>query len=131
MIRIGEKLNGAIKSVAAAIQNRDVEFLQARALSQQAAGADYLDVCAAVEGGELTALRFLIDTVQAASDLPLCVDSPDPEACVAAMAYCSRPGILNSVSMEGRKTEVVFPAIADTDWGVIALVWFYEVIRLW
>ena len=122
MIKIGEKLNGAIKPVAEAIQNRDAAFLQERARKQQAEGADYLDVCAAVNEHEIETLRWMIDTVQAVSDLPLCVDSPDPSACVAAMTFCSRAGIINSVSMEGNKTEIVFSAIEDTDWGVIALL---------
>lgn len=122
MIRIGEKLNGAIRPVAEAIQKRDAAYLQERACLQQAAGADYLDVCAAVKEDEEETLRWMIDTVQAVSSLPLCVDSPDPAVCVAAMAFCNQAGIINSVSMEGNKTEIVFPAIADSDWGVIALL---------
>lgn len=122
MIKIGEKLNGAIKPVAEAIQRRDAAFLQERARAQQASGADYLDICAAVNENEVETLHWMIDTVQTVSDLPLCVDSPDPAACVAAMTYCTRAGIINSVSMEGNKTEIVFPAIADTDWGVVALL---------
>lgn len=35
---------------------------------------------------------------------------------------CSRPGIVNSVSMEGNKTDVIFPVIADTKWNCIALL---------
>jgi len=122
MIKIGEKLNGAIKSVAQAIERRDAAFLQQRAKQQQDAGADYLDICAAVKEAELDTLCWMIDTVQSVSDLPLCVDSPDPAVCVAAMKNCTCAGMINSVSMEGNKTEIVFPAIADTDWSVVALL---------
>lgn len=122
MIRIGEKLNGAIGAVAAAIAARDAAALQERARQQAAAGADYLDLCAAVSEDELPALRFMIESVQAVSDLPLCIDSPDPRVCAAAMACCARPGIVNSISMEGEKAELLLPAVAGTDWGVIALL---------
>ena len=46
MIIIGEKINGAIPSVAAAIENRDEAFIRNLARIQTEAGAQYLDVCA-------------------------------------------------------------------------------------
>ena len=58
MIRIGEKLNGAIGAVAAAIAARDAAALQERARQQAAAGADYLDLCSAVSEDELPTLRL-------------------------------------------------------------------------
>ncbi len=80
MIIIGEKINGAIPSSAGAIEARDAAFIRDLAVRQTEAGADYLDVCA---GGdpekELDALCWLVDTVQAAVDTPLCIDSPNPE----------------------------------------------------
>lgn len=67
-------------------------------------------------------LHWLIDLVQEATDTPICVDSPDPEVCVAAMQFCKKPGMINSVSMEGNKCDVIFPAIAGTPWQVVALL---------
>ena len=49
MIIIGEKLNGFIPSVGKAIRERDEAFLRDLAIRQEEAGADYLDVCAAVD----------------------------------------------------------------------------------
>lgn len=123
MIVIGEKLNGAIPAVAKAILDRDAETIQKRALSQAEAGSDYLDVAAGVaNAAEKDALIWLIETVQEAVDTPLCVDSPDPAAIVAALPYCKRAGIVNSVSFDRRKLDVILPAIKDTGWGCIALL---------
>ncbi|MGI6217644.1 MAG: dihydropteroate synthase, partial [Coriobacteriales bacterium] len=40
----------------------------------------------------------------------------------AAMEFCNKPGIINSVSMEGDKCDIVLPKIEGTDWGVVALL---------
>lgn len=122
MLIIGEKINGSIPSVARAIADKDAAWIQNLARIQAGAGADYIDVCASVKDNEVETLRWLIDLVQEATDVPVCIDSPNPEACVAAMPFCKRPGMINSVSMEGNKVEVIFPALAGTDWKVVALL---------
>ena len=122
MIIIGEKINGSIPSVAKAIAEKDEALIRSLAEAQSEAGADFIDVCASVKDGELETLHWLIDLVQSVTDTPISVDSPNPEVCVAAMAFCKRPGLINSVSLEGDKVNVIFPAIADTRWQVIALL---------
>lgn len=122
MIIVGEKLNGSIPSVARAIEARDEEWLKTLAVRQEQAGADYLDVCASVpEAVEEETLKWMLDLVQGASDLPICLDSPSPDTIVKALKYVKKPGVINSVSMEGDKIAKVFPAIADTTWKCIAL----------
>lgn len=122
MIIIGEKINGSIPSVAKAISRRDEEWIRNLARIQAEAGADFIDVCASVKDNEVQTLHWLIDLVQEVTDTPICVDSPDAEACVAAMKFCKRPGLINSVSMEGNKADIIFPAIAKTDWQCVALL---------
>ena len=103
MILIGEKLNGSIPAVADAIARRDESVLRTRAQAQAEAGADYLDVCASVDVAvEADTLRWMIDIAQSQTALPLCVDSPNPDALVAALPLCRRAGVVNSVSLEGR-----------------------------
>ena len=123
MIIIGEKINGSIPSVARAIAERDEEHIKKLAIAQSEAGATYIDVCASVEDEiEVETMKWLIDLVQSVTDTPIAVDSPNARTCVECMQYCKRPGLINSVSGEGDKMEVVFPVIADTKWEVVALL---------
>lgn len=123
MIIIGEKLNGSIPSVAKAIAEKDADLIRERARKQAEAGATFLDVCASVEEAEeVETLKWMIDLVQEVTDTPICVDSPSARSCVAAIPFCKRPGLVNSVSLEGDKIDTIFPVIADTDWECVALL---------
>ena len=123
MIIIGEKLNGSIPSVAKAIAEKDADLIRERARMQTEAGATFLDVCASVEEAvEVETLKWMIDLVQEVTDTPICVDSPSARSCVAAIPFCKRPGLINSVSLEGDKIDTIFPVIADTDWECVALL---------
>ena len=122
MIIIGEKINGSIPSMAKAIANRDAEWVKDIALKQANAGADFIDVCASLNEGELDAMKWLIDCVQEVTDVPIAVDSPSVDSCVAAMQFCNKPGLFNSVSGEGNKLDVGFAAISGTKWQVVALL---------
>jgi 5-methyltetrahydrofolate--homocysteine methyltransferase len=122
MIMIGEKINGFIPKTLAAIDARDAEYIATLAQGQADGGADFLDICAgtAVEK-ERETLRWLIGLVQETVDLPLCLDSSDPEVLIEMMPLCNKSGVINSVSLEEGKCETIFPAIAGTSWKVIAL----------
>ncbi len=122
MIIIGEKINGSIPAVAKAIAERNADEIKHRALIQAEARADYIDCCASVpEDQEVETLKWMIDCIQEVTDLPIAVDSPSPRVLKEIFPYCKRPGIINSVSGEGDKIDILFPAIADTKWQVIAL----------
>jgi len=123
MIIIGEKINGAIPAVAEAIANKDADFIRNLAVSQAEAGANFIDVCASVDVTvELEIMKWLIDIVQRATDTPIAVDSPDATICAQSLALCNKPGLVNSVSLEGDKIDVVFPVIAATKWECVALL---------
>lgn len=123
MIIIGEKLNGSIPSVGKAIAARDDAFILNLAKIQTEAEADYLDVCASVEETEeVETLKWMLDLVQSLSDTPICLDSPSPRTLVQALPYCKKPGLVNSVSLEGDKIDTIFPLIADTKWNCVALL---------
>lgn len=122
MILIGEKINGAIPSIQKAITERDEDLIRQRARLQADAGADFIDVHASRNEGELEILGWMIDQVQKETDVPICIDSPDPQVCVDAIRFCKKEGLINSVSMERNKAGIVFPAIADTGWQCIALL---------
>ena len=124
MIIIGEKINGSIPAVADAIARRDAEFIKARALAQEEAGATFIDCCASVpEEVELETLKWMIECIEEATDLPIAVDSPSADILAEAYKFCSRPGLINSVSGEGDKIDKIFPIQAENKgWQVIALL---------
>ena len=123
MIIIGEKINGAIPSTAQAIKDRDADFIRDLAVRQAAAGADYIDVCAGTAPSEeYDALCWLLDVVEECTDKPICLDSPDPHMLVKVADKVKRPGILNSLSDEGEKCDVIIPYLAaHPEWSVMVL----------
>ena len=124
MIVIGEKINGAIPSVRAAIAERNADLIRQRAIAQADAGAHFID-CAPGTASELEydAMVWLIEQIQAVTDVPVCIDSPNAKllARIIEEGHVKKPGMVNSVNEEGDKCETLFPLIAGTDWQVIGL----------
>lgn len=122
MIIIGEKINGSIPSAGKAIAERNEAWIRNLARIQEDAQADFLDCCASVNVNELETMKWLIDIIQDETDAKICVDSPDPRVCAKGIEFCKKVGIVNSVSLEGDKIDVIFPVIANTKWGCVALL---------
>ncbi len=122
MIIIGEKINGAIPSVSAAIARRDEDFIRALVHKQTNAGANYLDVCAGrAPEDEKEEMLWLLSIIQSETDTPLCIDSPNPRLLRELLPALKTKGIVNSISGEGEKCDVLLPAVRDGGWEVIAL----------
>lgn len=123
MIIIGEKINGAIPRVAAAIRARSRQDIEELVRLQQQAGANYIDVCAgSTPQQEYEDLKWLIEIVQDCTDLPICIDSPDPRMLQKVFPLLRVPGIINSISGEGDKCDILLPLLRDNPaWQVIAL----------
>ena len=124
MIIIGEKINGAIPAVKEAIANRDAEVIRQRAVAQAEAGADFLDCAPSTATDvEYEAMVWPIDQIQAVTETPICIDSPNAHLLrrILDEGLVQRPGMVNSVNEEGDKCETIFPVIAGTDWNVVGL----------
>lgn len=124
MIIIGEKLNGAIKTVAQAIKERNAQFVRDLATRQLDSRADYIDICSGVPDQDLEVLEWMIGLIQADHpDVRFSIDSPNPDTILKCMELCKNPGMINSVSLESGKIEKLFPAAAEKKgWNVIALL---------
>ncbi|MCL1802502.1 MAG: methyltetrahydrofolate cobalamin methyltransferase [Eubacteriaceae bacterium] len=123
MIIIGEKINGSIPSVAKAIAEKNAEHIKKLAVAQTEAGANFIDCCASVDNDvEVETLKWLIELIQEATDVPIAIDSPNADALAAVMPFVKKEGLVNSVSGEGNKIDLIFPAIANTNWEVVALL---------
>lgn len=122
MLVIGEKINGTRPQIARAIAGRDEAMIQRLALSQIAAGATYLDINAGTHPQkEPDDMSWLIRTVKHVVDVPLCLDSANPEALRAGIAEVDRLPMINSLSGEKRRLENVLPLAADHGTPLILL----------
>ncbi len=124
MIIIGEKINGAIPSIKQAIAEKNEALIIERTIAQANAGANFLD-CAPSTATELEydTMVWLIGLMQGATDIPLCIDSPNAKllARILEEGHVKKPGMVNSVNEEGDKCETIFPLIAGTSWEVVGL----------
>ena len=119
---IGEKINGTRKRVKEAVLNRDTAFIQKLASDQAQAGAAWIDVNAGTPvEREPEDLMWLVQTVQAAVDKPLCLDSANPIALAAALPEVKQAPLMNSISGEQGRLAGVLPLAARAQGGVIAL----------
>ena len=122
MIIIGELINASRKAIKAAIEAQDAAAIQQVAKDQAEAGANYIDVNAGIfVGQEPEYLKWLVQTVQQATDTPCAIDSPDPAAIEAALAAHKGTPMINSISLEKDRYEKLMPIIAGTQMKVIAL----------
>jgi 5-methyltetrahydrofolate--homocysteine methyltransferase len=92
------------------------------ALAQVAAGAHVLDVNAGVPlADEPALLAEAIRVVQAAVDVPICIDSSVVEALRAGLAVVAGKPLVNSVTGEEERLEVVLPMVAARQAAVIGV----------
>jgi cobalamin-dependent methionine synthase I len=122
MLIVAERINSSRKSVARAIETRDAAFIQNEAKTQAEAGADYIDVNAgAFPGEELAYLRWVVEVVQNAVDLPLSIDSPDPEVIKGVLRLVNKPPMINSITLEPSRLNRMLPLVVDHGAKVIGL----------
>ena len=119
---IGEKINATRQRVAQAIEERNAGFIQDLAVKQTRAGAAWLDVNAGTYlSREPDDLIWLVETIQSVVEAPLCLDSVNPQALTAAIQVVERTPMINSISGEPQRLEVILPLVAEHGCSVIAL----------
>lgn len=122
MIIVGELINASRNAIAEAIENKDAAAIGNVAAEQADGGADYIDVNAGVfVDKEPEYLKWLVETVQAATDRPCCIDSPSPAAIEAALSVHRGAALINSISLEAERWKNLLPVLAGTELKVVAL----------
>lgn len=121
---IGERINPTGRKVfSAELQAGDLSRVSRDAQAQAEAGARVLDVnVGAASVDEVALLPRAVELAQQAVDLPVCIDSANPEALRAALAVAQGRALVNSVNGERAKLDAVLPVVADYGAAVIALV---------
>lgn len=123
MIIIGEKINSTLKSVRSAMESYDAEAIQELAKKQYEAGATYIDVNAGMfYDDEPQRMEWLVNTVQEVVDAPFSIDSPKPEAILAALkANKNSKPIINSITDEKERYDAIMPLAVEYKTGLVAL----------
>jgi 5-methyltetrahydrofolate--homocysteine methyltransferase len=122
MIIVGEKINTSRKSIAEAVEAKNADFIAEVAREQAEAGAHYIDVNAGTFlDKEVGYLCWLVEVVQNAVDLPLCLDSPNPQALAEAIKHHKGEPMINSISLEKERYEALLPVVTDHPCRVVAL----------
>ncbi|MFK7868387.1 MAG: methyltetrahydrofolate cobalamin methyltransferase [Roseobacter sp.] len=134
---IGERINPTgRKKLALELEVGDFSTVEADAIAQVAAGATVLDVnSGAVFANKMAEdpryadnnfvepplMRDLIERVQRVVDVPLCIDSSVPGALEAGLEACEGRPLLNSVTGEEERLEIVLPLVKKYNVPVVAI----------
>ncbi|WP_341861734.1 dihydropteroate synthase [Gymnodinialimonas sp. 57CJ19] len=134
---IGERINPTGRKILnQELENGDFSRVEADAIAQVAAGATVLDInSGAVFSGKMAEdpryadnnfvepplMKQLIEVVQAVTDCPLCIDSSVPGALEAGLAAAEGRPLLNSVTGEEERLELVLPLVAKYNVPVVAI----------
>jgi len=120
---IGERINPTgRKLLAEEMKNGDYSRVEADALAQVAAGAQILDVNAGIPlADEPAILAQSIRLIQSITDTPLCIDSSIVAALEAGLDAYQGKALLNSVTGEEERLELVLPLVKKHGCAVIAI----------
>ena len=120
---IGERINPTGKKrLQQALREEDLDYLVSLGLQQAEAGADLLDVNVGLPGVDEKRLMVrAVQALQANLDLPLQIDSSDPEVIEAGLrAYCGK-ALVNSVNGKDESLEAVLPLCRKYGAAVVGL----------
>ena len=120
---IGERINPTgRKKLAEELRGGDLSTVEADTHAQVEAGADMLDINAGIPlVDEAELLQNMLQVVQNATDLPICIDSSVIEALEAGLAVYEGKALVNSVTGEDDRLEEILPLVARHGAAVIGL----------
>lgn len=122
MLVVGERINATTKAVGLAITQRNAAFIQGLAAKQVAAGAAMLDVNAGIAlGDERERMEWLVRTVQAVVDVPLCLDSTNPEAIESGLAAHRGRALVNSASGDAGRVAKILALVKEYGAAVVCM----------
>ena len=122
---VGESLNVMGTQVGKAMKERDPAPIQEMALSQKAAGVDWIDInLGPAKKGGPELMQWVVNTVQeVVDDIPLSLDTSNIEAIEAGLEVCKLKALVNSIMARPERYEKMIPVVAKHQAQVIALMW--------
>ena len=120
---IGERINPTgRKAFQEQLRAGDLSALAIDVDAQLAGGAMVLDVnMGAPMVDEVALLARAVTFVQSLTDLPLCIDSSVPEALAAGLAVYEGKALVNSVTAEKERLDVILPLVKKHGAAIICL----------
>ena len=120
---IGERINPTgRKLLAEEMANGNYDRVQSDAIAQIEAGATMLDVNAGIPlANEPKILAESIQLIQSFTDIPLSIDSSIVEALEAGLAVYQGKALVNSVTGEEERLELVLPLVKKYGAAVVAI----------
>mgnify|MGYP000073677119 FL=1 len=123
---IGERINSqGSRKVKRLLLEEDFDGIVQIAQQQVEAGAHILDVCVALteRADEVALMREVVKRLSLAVDVPLMIDSTEPEVIEAALSVYPGRGLINSINMENGRARIdaVLPIAARHGAAVVAL----------
>ena len=120
---IGERINPTGKKrFQQALREQDLGYIQEKALEQQDAGAEILDVNVGLPGiDEKDMMIRVVKSLQSVAELPLQIDSSDPAAIEAGLRYVSGKAIVNSVNGNREVLDAILPLCKKYGAAVVGL----------
>lgn len=120
---IGERINPTGRKIfQEKLRAGDLSTIEVDVADQVAGGADMLDVNMGVPlTDEPALLASAIKLVQSLTDLPICIDSSVVEALDAGLAVYEGKALINSMTGEDDRMEVILPLVKKYNAAIIAL----------
>jgi 5-methyltetrahydrofolate--homocysteine methyltransferase len=123
-VLIGERINPTGKKrLAEALKAGNLDIVGNEALAQVQAMADIIDInVGMLDVDEVSLLPRAVQVVMDTVDVPLCLDSANPQALATALKVYQGKPLINSVTGEEHSLEKVLPLVRDYGAAVIGLL---------
>ena len=120
---IGERINPTGKKrFQQALREGDIDYITARGIEQEDAGADILDVNVGLPGiDEPAMMTRVVKALSAVVDTPLQIDSSDPAAIEAGLRAVNGKAIVNSVNGDRETLDAILPLCKKYGAAVVGL----------
>ncbi len=120
MLVVADNINIVNNTVRNALEKMDSRIIEDLVRKMASAGADAIDI----NPGPLSRnaekkMTFLVETVQGVSDIPILIDTANPEAMEFGLKANKKSAIINGFSLETEKLEKILPLAEKYECDII------------
>jgi 5-methyltetrahydrofolate corrinoid/iron sulfur protein methyltransferase len=111
---IADNLNALNPVVHRALETLDPGPIQNLAIQCRKAGVDFIDINPGyLPKGREDRIIFMVEAVQAVTDLGLVLDSPNPRVLARGLAACRGKVMINALTLEENKLKEILPLAVE------------------